>query len=88
MFVLRQITKDGQVSNLNLGDRYTYIDKENSIEAFNASVGRANSHPDQEKIFGLIAHENSSDIYPLYKGFNYYVMTDCGKTFENLTRRD
>lgn len=82
MFILRQITKDGQISNMILGDRYSLIRKESNPENFIDSIGLADTHPDQEKIFALLTNEDM--LYPLYQDFYYYVMTESGKTFETI----
>lgn len=82
MFILRQITEDGQISNMTLGDRYSLIRKESNPERFSDSIGLADTHPDQEKIFALLSNEDI--LYPLYQGFHYYVMTERGKTFEAI----
>lgn len=85
MFVLRQFFKDGIVSNMTIGENYQVITKQNHKEDFDKLIGGVNSHPDQEKIYAILVYNDGSKTYPLYIGFIYYIMTDGGKTFENLT---
>ena len=37
-----------------------------------------------ENCWGLLEYERGSEIYPLYQGFHYYIMTGNGETFEQI----
>lgn len=85
MFILRQIFKDGTPSNRCIGDNYTVIHREGNKEKFNESLGLVKSHPDQEKIYAFLEYGNGVELWPLYEYFSYYIMTESGKTFDNIS---
>lgn len=45
------------------------------------------SESDTEDVYALITYDDGKKIMPLYDGGNYYIMTESGKTFDNVTRR-
>lgn len=89
MFILRQIFKDGQTQNTCLGERYEVTDRRNDEGRFRQLLGRTVTHPDQEKVFAILSYDKGDKIetYPLYEGFSYYIMTESGRTFDNLSFR-
>lgn len=88
MFILRQIVKNGLTSNQCLGRRYLVTHKAYQPEQFEALLKVTDHHPDSEKIFAILTYgDEKQDSYPLYTGFSYYIMTESGKTFDNLTFR-
>jgi len=85
MFILRQITKHGLESNLCLGERYQIAHKEHNTDEFERELGVTVTHPDQDDIHAIISYSNGSDSHPLYKNFYYYIMTESGRTFANVS---
>ena len=89
MFILRQIFKGGQTQNTCLGERYEVTDRRNDQDRFDQLLKNTVSHPDTERVFAILSYDKGDRIetYPLYEGFYYYIMTESGKTFDNLTYR-
>lgn len=87
MFILRQINKEGLESNMCLGNRYSITNRDQHPVRFNESLGVTVTHPDQEKVFAIVSFNKGSDSYPLYEGQSYYIMTESGRTFANVTMR-
>lgn len=86
MFILRQITKEGSILNHSIGDYYNLVKKESQEKEFNKELELMGNHPYIDKIFGVIRYHShsSTEHYPLYKGQNYYIMTESGQTFEKI----
>ncbi|NVJ47284.1 MAG: hypothetical protein HWE07_09155 [Cytophagia bacterium] len=85
MFALRQINKAGLESNLCLGNRYVVTHSERNPKEFKEAVKAMGEFPGIEKCFAFISHSSGTENYPLYQGQFYYVMTESGATFDNLT---
>jgi hypothetical protein len=88
MFILRKISPNsfGQ-ENLQIGDFYrlshfiyTPADFKEALKEFDGST-------EVDKVYGFVHYNNGHDIYPLYNGDQYYIMTENGKTFDNLTNK-
>lgn len=80
MFTLRKITQTGVEMNFNLGDSYTLVTKENSPEEFEKGL---KEHPFYEDIYAFVSWNN--EILPLYKNQKNYIVSESGKTYDNLT---
>ncbi|MDR2004874.1 MAG: hypothetical protein LBQ74_17775 [Prevotella sp.] len=60
--------------------------RESSKEEFNRTV-KLWSEDDTENVYGLVTFDEGSNIMPLYRGSNYYVMASDGKTFDNISEK-
>ena len=85
MFILRKISGNGVEINISLGESYNLINKENHPEEFDRAVEEGLVISDSI-IYGYIA-TNNGGIYPLSSKQQAYIMTESGKTFDNLTLR-
>jgi len=85
MFILRRI--DGETNcefNKVIGDEYHIIYKSHNSKEFTRHPYIADGKGvDVEKIFALILYieKGFQDVWPLYDGSSYYVMTGAGNTF-------
>lgn len=80
MFTLRKITQTGVEMNFNLGDSYTLVTKENSPEEFEKGL---KEHLFYGDIYAFVSWNN--EILPLYKNQKNYIVSESGKTYDNLT---
>jgi len=93
MYTLTQIAKDGFTSHDYLGYGFGVVNKEISPEYFLKSYlawSGENDNPNaeidiNENIFAFVISEGGKEIFPLYKNQQYYIVTENGKTFKNLT---
>ena len=83
-FILRRI-ENGVETDTMLGGFYSYIDKEKSPETF-AKLTKEWDADDVKDCYAVITFFEESAM-PLYKGSNYYVMTDTGGTVANRTKK-
>lgn len=98
MYTLRTISslKKGVQHNQSLGEHYNFIHRDSNPEEFRKnykvvfgkshvadSDTAANEH--STNCYGFVVGNYGKDIWPLYKKDIYYVMTESGKTFCNLT---
>lgn len=91
MYTLRTISKNGEQQNVNLGNNYSLIDrdsnKENFVSAYNnvyVDLVRTDEQINPE-VYGIVTSNEFGARHFLYKENFYYVMTESGKTFSNLT---
>jgi hypothetical protein len=84
-FILRRIDEDGVETDTMLGGFYSFIDKEKSPSAFNDATKEWDDE-DLKGCYAVITFFEESFI-PLYKGSNYYIMTDTGGTVANRTKK-
>jgi hypothetical protein len=84
-FILRRITEDSVEINTMLGGFYTFIDKIKSPEIFKETTKEWLEN-DLTDCYALVVFFNDS-IIPLYKGSEYYIMTDTGGTVDNKTKK-
>jgi hypothetical protein len=95
MFTLRIIIDEIQ-TNESLGDNYTLVHREYNYEEFcrlyKTVFGTdhvADTDPQSDNYtkscYAFLSMEGLGKIRPLYKKQLYFVMTDSGKTFDNLT---
>lgn len=87
MFVLRRITGEGHQVNECLGQSYHFIDKESNKEDFERTyeIYNGGSPEREECIHAFLTYDEGKEIKPLYRPSKYYIMTENGKTFANLT---
>ncbi|MCK9429236.1 MAG: hypothetical protein M0R17_04480 [Candidatus Omnitrophica bacterium] len=83
-FILRRI-EDGVETDTMLGGFYSYIEKEKSIEAFNAHI-KDWDEDELKDCYAVITFFEDSYM-PLYEGSNYYIMTDTGGTIANRSKK-
>lgn len=85
MYTLRQINKKGVQANTNLGDHYHVVHR--GQEDFERSNYVQKNKELLEKCFAIVIYAKGDyqEVWPLYEDFSYYIMTDTGKTFDNLT---
>jgi len=86
MFILRRFTSEGFESNSVIGESYNPVYKETNLDEFNRTQ-ELMKFSEIDQIFCFMVYKNGSEILPLYKKSNYYMMTESGKTFANLTFR-
>jgi len=88
MFILRRVKSEtSQVFNKSIGDQYQIIHKIRNEKAFNANTLIQNHNPDHlDDIFAIIlfVEKGYEDTWPLFHGYDYYIMTEGGKTFEAI----
>lgn len=96
MYTLRTITKDGVQRNDCLGDNYSIVHRDYNYDkfalAFKAEFGRdhvADTDPESDSYtkdcYAILLALDGSKVYPLYKKTFYFIMSDSGKTFDNLS---
>ncbi|WP_102980126.1 hypothetical protein [Chryseobacterium scophthalmum] len=94
MYTLRTVTSENRQNNQEIGKIYDYVDKDSCYtdfcELFHTAFERkhiadlddtANHYT--KNCFGFV--RTTEEIIPLYKDHSYYIMTESGKTFSNLT---
>jgi hypothetical protein len=87
MFILRRITSEGKRMNLCIGEIYEDILKETDKEDFKKiceSMKWSDNDPD---LYGFVSYNTPKGNinHPLYKKSTYFIMTETGKTFADLT---
>lgn len=96
MYTLTEISteKENVASHQGLGNRFQVIERESSPKEFekgyNAMYQTASEKNIEEidinpNIYCLLVTEGGREIIPLSKGNFYYIVTENGKTFKNLT---
>ena len=96
MFVLRIITKEGVQSNTAMGDSYELIDRFGNSEQFREmflsvfdTKHVADLDPESsnltKKCHGFVVYDDCSVSVPLFPNNKYYVMTESGQTFSNIS---
>jgi len=101
MYTLRRISKNDVEINFNLGNSYIVVKRESerSGSEFNKAlasyykkkVGDTFNEKDKEeamRIHSFVYNDGSSELYPLWNEDKYYIMTENGNTFSNLTLRN
>lgn len=96
MYTLRSISKTGLQRNENLGSNYSLVHRDYNYPEFqrqfkfifdkdHVADNDPESNGDTKDTYAFVISENGGQIFPLYKTFDYYIMTDSGKTFDNLS---
>jgi hypothetical protein len=86
MFTLRTVFDDNKQRNNFLGNDFDTFYKTNEDDEFNYYFKELFLKPetnDLENVFAIIY--NGTKLIPLYKHISYYIVTEKGKTFSNLT---
>lgn len=95
MYTLRSITK-GLQRNENLGSNYSLVHRDYNYAEFQRQFKFVfdkdhvadldlQSDGDTKGVFAFVVSENGGQIFTLLKDVDYYIMTDTGRTFDNLT---
>lgn len=99
MYTLRQIetridskANGGQAQherNVCLGREYSVINAVTSSEEFKKTFAHYwhKEYSEDSNTYCFVVSEGGMSIYPLIKGNLYFIMTENGKTFDNLTER-
>lgn len=87
MFILRRFTEEKMEINTFLGEEYVLILKEKNEKEFKDQT-ETWSENDLKGVYGLILFDCSESIMPLYSLSTYYVMTEEGKTFSNISKKE
>jgi len=100
MYTLTEIGHDNVTSNDYLGYGFSFVSKEAATDYFLKSYDAWLGKPDarncvdleestlqniNDNIFAFVISEGGREIFPLYKNLHYYIVTENGKTFKNLT---
>jgi hypothetical protein len=96
MFTLRRYSGSGVEMNQEIGDNYTFIDRERSYDDFCKSFEIVfkrkhvadldeTSDSDTKNCYAFVG--NGSTIQPLYKNQKNFIMTSGGQTFDNVSFR-
>jgi len=83
MFILRRLTSQNAESNTSLGASYVLVLADRNPEDYEKSLKILKC--DREDVYGFISHSEGMKLIPLYKKSHYFVMTESGKTFANIT---
>lgn len=84
MFILRRVLKGELEVNTCLGIEYAFVLRDKNDAEFAERV-KAWSHDDLIGVYGLICFNDGESIMQLYEDSSYYIMTDGGKTFANIS---
>ncbi len=89
MLILRTILESGEESNQDLGDNYHLLRKNQDDDRFNQLL-EYTTVADKYKtdVFAVVSTYSYVKHIPLFKNNKYYIMTDSGKTFTNLTHHE
>ncbi|HAY3545127.1 TPA: hypothetical protein JRX92_003528 [Elizabethkingia anophelis] len=96
MFVLRRVTGDGVEMNKVLGEGYNYVCRERNYDEFCKMFEKyfeknhvadldTESDNDTKNCYAFITSDGH--LQPLYKTQHNYIMTERGKTFDNVSYR-
>ena len=93
MFTLRRISSSGVEMNQFLGNGYTLVDRESNYPEFCETFEKTFGYPhtadlddtstfDSKNVYAFVVADS---IQPLYKKQKNFIMSDSGRTFDNLT---
>lgn len=96
MYTLRTFNETGIETNRAIGDNYQVISRDVNYEKFREAyelfwnkphVADLDTESDKHtrQTFCFLAIKQGAELIPLYKDESYYMMTESGKTFSNLT---
>lgn len=86
MFILRRIDSTGVEVNTMLDVYYTLILKDDHRDVFDEAT-KLWEKETIDRVYGIVCVEDEDLIMPLYLGSFYYIMTDEGKTFANISKK-
>lgn len=88
MFILRTINGSGQELNRSLGEAYNIDYKESHPDLFKGDSPLAEwDKSEPGELYACITYNRGSEIIPLWKKQQNYIMTETGKTFANVSYR-
>lgn len=85
MFILRKIEKDGGQINVSLGEYYILINAESSPDRFNKLLKEQFKTESPDDVYAIICYSPGTNFRALSKNISYYIMTEGGKTFANIS---
>ena len=92
MFILRRYTGENHEVNTVLGNSYNLVRKDVNFDEFKRAYTAYSDglewdeeSPITNTIYTFIIYNNGKDIVPLHRPSTYYIMTENGATFANLT---
>ena len=93
MYTLRTVAPSSKQSNQSVGDFYSVIERDfnypefavNYKEFFGKEHSSEMSDDEGYNVYAFVQHFGTT--IPLYENSSYYIMTESGKTFSNLSRR-
>lgn len=80
MYTLRTRHGNTATENQNLGNHYSVF---NPVSDYFHDQTKEMKEDDKKMISGFLVDEKGI-TYPLHVGYDYYIMTENGKTFEKL----
>ena len=84
MFILRRVIKDKLEINTYLGIEYVLVLKDKNKGEFESRV-KLWKEEDLKGVYGLVCFADSESIMPLLEDSSFYIMTEEGKTFSNIS---
>jgi len=89
MFILRRITSENRQLNDCLGNRYHLVLKVENKDEYEEALKVMKWKDDDETLYGFVIYDQGNQmIYcPLYKKSVYFIMTESGKTFANISHK-
>lgn len=84
MYTLRRVSSDGIEMNFNLGDSYTFVEKEKNPKEFKRMINEVLNGEISNTCYAFVSY-NGGQIHFLHKDQRNYIMTESGVTFSNLT---
>lgn len=96
MYTLRTVEANQKQTNQLIGDLYSFVERDSNYEEFydifkelfgkaHVADGCETADDHTQNVYGFIQHMGNT--IPLYKNGSYYIMTEYGKTFSNLSYR-
>lgn len=88
MFVLRRITSEANELNDCIGERYHLVLKERNKDEYEKSL-KALKWEDDNELYGFVIYSFANEMVhcPLYKKSVYFIMTESGQTFANISQK-
>lgn len=85
MFILRRITSEGNEVNMVVGESYNVTHSQFNEAEFIKLKDILKIDNSEAEIFCFITYKGGIEYEPLYKKSSYYMMTENGNTFANLS---
>lgn len=86
MFILRRVTSNNVEVNTLLDVYYTLILKEKNEAEFKDKT-RLWDEDTKSGVYGLVCVDDIDLIMPLYEDSSYFIMTNEGQTFSNISKK-
>lgn len=83
MLILRRITGEKAEINTVIGNGYILVNSLSNKDDYEKLLKEWKALADD--IYGFVIYNNGVSIMPLYKKSYYFMMTENGATFANLT---